>query len=487
MAHPFVDRYQEQADLEDAWASGRPELIVVHGRRRVGKSALLTRFASGRAISYYVAAEQLERDQLTDLGRVLGPMSVGFRRGRPPRLAIRDWEEALSIVAAAAATRRVGLVLDEFPYLVEANRALPSLLQHWWDGVGSRSNVVVVLAGSQQSMMRSLVSTEGALYGRPTRAHHLRPFDYYHAGRFASAWPPEDRVRLYAVAGGVPDYLEEFDARRPFRDELLRVAYSPGGRLFREAPNLLRSEFTEPRTYETVLRGIANGYLTPGEIATQAGLSGANRVTPYLDRLIELGFVERTVPPPEVGLPRSRNSQYVIADPYLRFYFALVDPWRSAIELGQGAAVLEELWGEEFDRFVSRTFEAVARQHLQRLSGTGAIGPFTTVGFWWFNGGDIDAAAMAGRHLAAAGSAKWTRERVKPGDAADLRRDVGVVAPGDRPRLFLYSRSGFDRNIAAEPDVTPVTLRDLYAPDLEYERTLAARTPASPRSGRVRR
>lgn len=58
-------------------------------------------------------------------------------------------------------------------------------------------------------------------------------------------------------------------------------------------------------------------------------------MTPYLDRLIELGFVERTVPPPEVGLPRSRNSQYVIADPYLRFYFALVDPWRSAIELGQ--------------------------------------------------------------------------------------------------------------------------------------------------------
>ena len=108
------------------------------------------------------------------------------------------------------------------------------------------------------------------------------------------------------------------------------------------------------------------------------------------------------------------------------------------------------------------------------------------MGFWWFNGGDIDAAAMAGRRLAAAGSAKWTREQVKPGDAADLRRDVGIVAPGDRPRLFLYSRSGFDRNIAAETDVTPVTLRDLYAADLEYERTVAARTaaPSGSRSSR---
>lgn len=475
MGREFIDRHQERADLEDAWASGRPELVVVHGRRRVGKSALLTRFAAGKALAYYVAAEQLERDQLADIGKVLGPMSAGFKRGRPPRLAIRDWDEALAIVTDAAATRRVGLIIDEFPYLVAANRALPSLIQRWWDTTGSKANVVVILAGSQQSMMRSLVSSEGALYGRPTRGQHLRPFDYYHAGQFAKAWPAEDRVRLYAVAGGIPDYLEEFDTDRPLHDELLRVAYSPTGRLFREAPDLLRAEFNEPRTYETVLRAIANGYLSPGEIATQAGVGAANRVTPYLDRLMELGIVERRVPPPEAGLPRSRNSQYVIADPYLRFYFALVDPWRSAIQAGQGAAVLVQQWDEDFDRFVSRTFEEVARQHLQRLAGTGSVGPFSSVAFWWFTGGDIDAAAMAGSRLAAAGSAKWTRDQVKPGDLADLRRDVAIVAPGDRPRLFLYSRSGFDRNLAGAPDVTLVGLRDLYAADLDYERAAARR------------
>jgi len=471
----FIDRHQERADLDDAWSSGRPELIVVHGRRRVGKSALLTRFAAGKPVAYYVAAEQLERDQLADVGKVLGPLSVGFRRGSPPRLAIRDWDEALAVLAEAAATRRVGLIIDEFPYLVAANRALPSLLQRWWDAVGSRLNVVIILAGSQQSMMRSLVSSEGALYGRPTRAHHLRPFDYYHAGQFAKAWPAEDRVRLYAIAGGIPDYLEEFDTTRPLRDELLRVAFSPAGRLFREGPDLLRAEFSEPRTYETVLRAIANGYLTPGEIASQAGLGGANRVTPYLDRLMELGLVERRVPPPEAGLPRSRNSQYVIADPYLRFYFALVDPWRSAIQAGQGVAVLAQLWGEDLDRFVSRTFEEVARQHLQRLAGAGSVGPFSSVAFWWFNGGDIDAAAMAGSRLAAAGSAKWTRDHVKPGDLADLRRDVQIVAPGDQPRLFLYSRSGFDRNLTDAPDVTLVGLRELYAANLDHERATARR------------
>ncbi|MHB8892918.1 MAG: ATP-binding protein [Candidatus Limnocylindrales bacterium] len=470
MSHGFVDRHRERAELEDAWSSGQPELVVVHGRRRVGKSALLARFAAGKAVTYYVAAEQLERDQLSDLGRALAPMASGLRRGGPPRLAIRDWDEALSIVANAAAKRRIGLVLDEFPYLVVGNPALPSLIQRWWDTVGSKSNVVLVLSGSQQSMMRSLVSSEGALYERPSRAIHLRPFDYFHAGQFAKAWPAEDRVRLYAVAGGVPDYLEEFDTSRPLRDELLRLAFSPAGRLFREAPDLLRSEFTEPRTYETVLRAMASGYMTPGEIATQAGLASANRVTPYLERLIDLDLVERRVPPPEASLPRSRNSQYVVADQYLRFYFALVDPWRSAIQQGQGTAVLAEIWGEELDRFVSRTFEEIARQHLRRLAGTGEVGPFTNVGFWWFNGGDIDAAALAGLRLVAAGTAKWTRDHLKPADLADLRRDCATVAPGDQPRLFAYSRSGFDRNLAGDPDVTLVGLRDLFAADLDYER-----------------
>src|SRR5688572_13393679 len=133
----FIDRIGERRILEAAWASGRPELVIVHGRRRVGKTELLSRVARGKPMAYYVAAQQLERDQLADLGRALGSMSTGFRPGRPPRLAFRDWDELLATVAEAAQRRRVGLVLDEFPYLVDANGALPSLIQRWWDRIGS--------------------------------------------------------------------------------------------------------------------------------------------------------------------------------------------------------------------------------------------------------------------------------------------------------------------------------------------------------------
>jgi len=466
----FIDRHLERSALADAWASGRPELVVVHGRRRVGKSELLSRWAAGKPVVYFVAAQQLERDQLADLGRVLGPLVMRSRGPGPVRISLADWDGVLDAVAAAAAGRRVGLVLDEFPYLVDANPALPSLLQRWWDRSGSNTNIVLVLAGSQQSMMRRLVSADGALYGRPTRRIHLHPFDYFHAARFAPRWPAEDRVRLYAVAGGIPDYLEEFDPARSLRAELLRVAYMPDGRLFREAPDLLRSEFTEPRTYETVLRAMANGATTPGEIASRAGLAGANRVNPYLERLIDLELVERRVPPTERSEARPRISQYVIADPYLRFYFALVDPWRSAIQAGQGAQVLDDLWGDAFDVHVSHVFEDVARQHLRRLAGAQLVGSVAQVGLWWFPGGDIDVAGTRGRHLVAAGSAKWTREFMKPADLADLRRDVGLVAPGDDPVLLLYARAGFDRHLAAEAGVRLVHLPELFRPELEFEK-----------------
>jgi hypothetical protein len=164
-----------------------------------------------------------------------------------------------------------------------------------------------------------------------------------------------------------------------------------------------------------------------------------------------------------------------------------VDPWRSAIQLGQGESVLAALWGEELDRFVSRAFEEVARQHLARLSGAGRTRLLSSVGFWWFNGGDIDAVGVTGRELAAAASAKWTREYMKPADLADLRRDVALVAPGSRPELFVFSRSGFDRHLSSEVGVTRVRLSDLYRADLEYERRRSAAAGGSSLGAPVRR
>jgi hypothetical protein len=164
-----------------------------------------------------------------------------------------------------------------------------------------------------------------------------------------------------------------------------------------------------------------------------------------------------------------------------------VDPWRSAIQQGQGDGVLSNLWGTEFDQFVSHTFEEVARQYLRRLSGAGRIGPVSDVGLWWFAGGDIDAVATAGSKVVAAGSVKWSNAFMKPADLDSLRRDISQVAPGAQPVFYLFSRSGFDPNLRNESSAELVRLIDLYRADLEYERLAvrASRRPAS-RRGQLR-
>ena len=465
----FVDRQIEAGVLEAAWSSGQAELVVIHGRRRVGKSRLLTRFAERRPIAYYVAAQQLRADQLRDIGQVTGTIAAGPNRATHARLAIADWDELFATLTAASERRRVGLVIDEFPYLVDADPALPSLIQRWWDRIGSRANLMLVLAGSEQAMMRDLVDREGALHGRPTRRIQLEPLDYYQSAKFVRRWNPVDRIRAYAVAGGTPANLERLDDRNLFRRELYALAYSPDGRLFQEAEELLNREFTEPRTYESILRAIAQGRVSPSEIAAQAGLHSASRVTPYLDRLIALDLVERRVLPLDHISPRPRISQYVMSDPYLKFYFVLVDPWRSAIQRGQGAAVLDDLWGERFDAYVSRVFEDVVRQYLRRLSGARLLPPISYVGPWWFDAGDIDAVAVSGRNIVAAAEAKWTRALAKPGDLAELEANVHRVAPSASPRFVIVSRSGFDRHLRGT-SADLVAIRDLFRRDLDYER-----------------
>lgn len=464
----FIDRRRERAALQEAWASGIPQLVVMTGRRRVGKTALLSRFASGKAVAYYAAARQLKRVQLADLGRVLGPLSTGFGRGRPPRLSLADWEDVLETVSDAAQRRRVGLVLDEFPYLAEADPALPSVIQRWWDRTGTRRNLMLVLAGSHQTMMQQLVSYDGALHERPTLRLALEPLDYFQASKFTPTWGPDDRIRAYAVAGGMPAYLELFDDRRSLRDELLRLAYTPQGPFFHAAPSLLASEFTEPRTYETILRAIAAGETTPSRIAQLAGLSGANAAAPYLDRLLSLGYVVRHVLPLDATAPRPRISRYQVADHHLRFYFRLIDPWRSQIQVGRGEEVLDELMAEDFDRHVSLVFEEVARHYLL-LDRSRGLPPLSHVGPWWGDATDIDVVGVSRSTVVAAGEAKWSRSYVKPGDLAELRTNVAQMSPGSKPRLYLFSRSGFDPHLAAEPDVVRISLRDLYRSDVDLD------------------
>lgn len=173
----------------------------------------------------------------------------------------------LDLVGERAAGGRIGLVIDEVPYLVEGSPNLPSLLQRWWDRVGSKTRVFLVLAGSDEALVERLVSPRAPPYGRATLRPHLEPMDYYNAAALVTGWMAEDRIRAFAIGGGIPHYVRFFDPSVGPRANLRELALSPDGPLFREAEYLLEAEFREVSRRGSIVRAMASGAVTPNDIA----------------------------------------------------------------------------------------------------------------------------------------------------------------------------------------------------------------------------
>ena len=458
----FHDRTEELAALNERWESGSAQLIVVWGRRRVGKTELLAEFLRTRRGVLFEATAGTESDQLADLARVLGQAADGPLLGAQP---FTSWNAAFAALEELCLGGPIAVVLDEFQYLSAANPALGSLLSAWWGSVGRRLPLFLVLAGSAVSFFEREVLGQGApLYGRRTGQIELVPFDYRDASLFFPAYSPEDRIRSYAVCGGMPYYLEQFNPAVPVLDNIRATVLSRVGVLREEARLLLFEELPDPRTYFSVLRSLAGGDTRVSQVANRAGLN-ASDVTKYLGVLQTLKIVRRLVPVGVSTRARTRMTAYEISDAYLRFWFRFVLPFEDRLVRAESIdRHLSETIAPAFDEFVSKpTFEEVARQFLMRATDAAEVGP------WWgqvptgigrqTEQREIDCVALSGdRRVLAVGTCKWTASPMDASEEGLLARLQPHVMGGDDSRIphFFFSRSSFAPDLlalaASDPD-----------------------------------
>lgn len=358
---PFIGRQRELAVLQELASSEKPELFVLYGRRRVGKTELLQQLCLGRRAAYFLAAQVRDKDNLRAFRKVLeealGDPLIGS-------IEFPDWTAALSFAAERAGAERLVLVLDEFPYLCEANPGLPSLIQRFWDLRGKRSSLMLVLCGSQVSFMEKEVLAERSpLFGRRTGQRRLEPLSPSESLGFFRTWKREEALLAYGIVGGMPAYLGRFDERVTLEENLLREMLRPEGYLFDEVHYLLHTELTNPSTYNSILAAVARGAERVGDVALEVGVDSptANK---YLHVLRELRLVAREVPLTDPDPLRSRRGVYRIADRFVAFHFRHVQPHISLIEAGRGARVLEEFIRPDFPRLAE---EARGELLLERL------------------------------------------------------------------------------------------------------------------------
>ncbi len=375
----FIDRERELEVLEQAYRSPRPELVIVYGRRRVGKTYLVKRFLRGKE-GIYLVVQYADRDLcLRDLSKQVSEYvgaSLSFEWLRDLLIFVVRW--------LGSRCSRPLVVIDEFQRLV--GTGLLAELQSLWDSY-SLGNAMLILLGSGVGVVQKLVlSYESPLYGRATHVLRLEPFGYREARIFMKKWSAEDRVRGYAVFGGTPAYLALIDDNLGLLENIEKLVLSPGARLLEEPLNLVSVETREPDRYLAILEAIACGAHRPFEIASRTGIA-MDSLRKYL-RVLEQGLalVVRSYP---LGMElKPRYVRYEIADNFFHFWFAEIYPRRRMIELGMHREVLSKI-ARNLDNYAARVWERIAFEHMALLSRVGKVRA-TSMGRWWWRGTEID-------------------------------------------------------------------------------------------------
>lgn len=456
----LVDRADEAKTLRDAVRTA-PSLVVLIGRRRVGKSFLLARTLTGERVVNLQGDEQGESQHLALLAEEAGRRLIGSAA-----LSLPSWDAALSFLGEQAAREPLTVVLDEFQWLKAAQPALDSIIQrHWDEWERDRVPITLVLSGSALSMMERLLEQGAPLYGRATARPRLAPLDFRDAAAFADSGDPIELLRRWAVLGGTPQY--NIWAGTGTVEEVIRErVLTPDAPLYDDPRHLLRGGegIRDPGTYLAILRAVAQGATTHNEIAQQAQVPTGN-LARKLKRLEDLGYVAPSAPLERDG-SRGRAIQE-LADPYFRFWFRYVLRNRSRLESGRIDEVYREIM-DDLDNVLGPAFEQCCRAWLRRYATEELTGAPREVGSWWSRRGDvqIDIVGVRSHRYVLVGSCKWSRRADVDvlGDLLDQQNALGAAAR--KAKLLVFAREGFTERMverAAEEEVELLTAADLFS------------------------
>ena len=417
----FINREQELTFLNSLLERSHPgpgQMVLLYGRRRVGKTSLLLHWAVQSKLSYtYWAAEKepaaLQRRKLyADL--------LGMPASRSP--IFESWADTWDAIAQLIGSQRRILILDELPYAAESDPAMLSALQHAWDRWIKSSNLVLVLCGSQVHTLETLFSQQSPLFGRMTGQWHLQPLPFHSLSQFLPSWSVEERVAGFALVGGVPAYLEWLDPERSLVENIRKVILSPGSMFVAEPTFLLYDEVREPHVYLAILKAIGQGAHTLKDINTATLIDKAH-LSSYLSRLQEFYLVERRLPAtiPMGAMRQSRMGRYHLSDAYFRFYFRFLAPFHDTLTF-EPERVLDQV-KSGLRAFVGQTaFEELSREWVVVQGRKGRL-PFEPeiVGSHWSAGVQADVVAVnwPNKHIFI-GECKWGADGIDRQIVRDL-------------------------------------------------------------------
>lgn len=460
----FIGRKTELQQLNTLYKQDKFQCVIIYGRRRVGKTTLINEFIKDKDAVYFTGIESTAKDNLENFSRSIAALNNANTDNAP---VYKDFRSALIDIDALAQNRKIVLVIDEYPYLARSYRPISSLLQELIDTkFKNNANLFSILCGSSMSFMeKQVLGYQSPLYGRRTAQFHIRPFTFYEAAAYYKNFSNEDLAVVYGITGGIPLYMSFITDTLSLKDNIINTFLTPSGYMYEEPFNLLNQELREPAMYNAIIRAVATGSSRISEIASKVGIENA-AATSYIDKLIELGIIEKEVPAGTAG--KSRKSIYGIKDGMFRFWYKFIPENNILVQRNMPEAAWTNI-KPHINEYMGKVFENICADYLLE-NYTNLPVQFQNFGRWWGNNPkmkreeEIDIVA-ASNDKAILCECKWRNEKTDKDVLETLLERRKLLPWFNECYYYIFSKSGFTaacQQLANENDkVKLITYKDM--------------------------
>jgi AAA+ ATPase superfamily predicted ATPase len=442
----FKDRSRELTILEEQLKKEGPQLFVLYGQRRIGKTELIKRFISRKAAFYFCASPASDPDLLNRLKLAMERMYLTTLNRRLPSVT---WESLITFMLENLTRRANILILDEYPLLQGANGQFTQLLARIWEEKAKGKNIMLILSGSDAAVLKDgILDGTSPLSPHVTDSLQLMPLTFSSSRAFLPQYSGAEQMLCYSALGGVPANLSKFDPRKPLEQNFKTALLNKDSYLYREPLMHLWEEMREPGQYFSLLHAVSLGHSRLPEICRQAGMKDIYATNKYLFALRERRLLVRITPFTEADPQKSRKGRYTFANPFFRFWFRFVFSNRTALELGDEDTVWREGVKPNLTKFCRSSFIDVCLQRLERLSRYGNL-PFEVrkMGRWWNKTDSIDLVVEGRDGSVLLCLCDWSEKRLGSDGLQRLNKKARWFA--DAPRIFfgLFSGQGFSKEL----------------------------------------
>lgn len=439
----FIGRESELTLLNKLYASDKFEFVVMYGRRRVGKTALISEFIKDKKAIYFMGVESNLKQNLENFSKNI----MEFNTGLQADISFSSFQAGLEYVVKLAENERIILAIDEYPYVARSDESLASTFQMIIDKYKENSKLMLILCGSSMSYMEDKVlAYKSPLYGRRTAQMRVQPFMFGDVCKCFKKFSDEEIALIYGMVGGTPQYLMQINDSLTIEENIKNTFLNPSSFLFEEPENLLKQEVREPAIYNAIITAIAGGASRLSEISGKIGET-TSVCTTYIKSLIGLGLVKKELP---FGEKASKKTIYMIEDNLFRFWYRFV-PENSSIIMRGATEVAYQRIEPHISTYMGKVFEEICKEYLWKLliNGSSQV-QFNELGRWWGNDKksksqtEIDIMGEQDKSTAIFAECKWTNEKIDVGVLELLEKRAGMFNYKNK-YLYLFAKSGFTK------------------------------------------